>query len=718
MIQDEYRTQIIMTKNQWESGLLYRLEMPEDGGITQRSIPGFAQWIIPPEATNPAALAVDECSQVFFMEQEGNSKLCKLYRYDPASQNSELLSHISGCCHEQGKTQCPSRMILDRFNLLVNDAEKNRVIAFSRENYQIKFIINKYFINDKEESIEPIDIGLDRNGFIYLLDGRLNKNQIIKYGRNGNYVKPPIDLKIDGKKLAKPVGFVLDGKNNLWVIDEKKLLKFKEEDSKYVLEFTTNLSSIYAELDPSYITIDGKGNIFISDINGLIYQFDPDGSSTGKIPFPLFKGNINGITTDKKNNLYASSVNGIAVFNIKETFTKERGVYYSKTLDSGIQECQWHRFTLKANVPPGAALEVYYYSSDNTELKRILDEILSGAGSIQEKAKSIEDAIPEWTGPETISKEKSEKSKNMLFREKTGRYLWLKIVLLTFNEKVRPSITQMRVFYPRNSYLRYLPAIYQEDPASRNFLERFLSIFETVVYDNETEINSISRYFDPGTIPKDFLTWLASWLNVALEEEWHEGKKRQFIQEAYLLYQQKGTPAGIERLIYFYTGKKPILLEHSKTGKPMILTEEGSFRLGIISVLTETPIRGFRLGDESILGRVALRDTVQSPEDPFLPMAHRFTVTLDLSDEEITRFEKGLRRIIDEEKPAHTMYSLRFTGGMKEKWTYVGINTKLDSHKYIKLGAGAIGAGILAENEEKGGKVEQRSRVGLDAELI
>jgi hypothetical protein len=70
----------------------------------------------------------------------------------------------------------------------------------------------------------------------------------------------------------------------------------------------------------------------------------------------------------------------------------------------------------------------------------------------------------------------------------------------------------------------------------------------------------------------------------------------------------------------------------------MVLGQE--FQLGINSLLIQTPIRGFRLGDDSILGRVALREMVQSPEETFLPMAHRFTIVVDLSAEEFSRSEK------------------------------------------------------------------------------
>ncbi|MBE9592207.1 MAG: phage tail protein I, partial [Proteobacteria bacterium] len=157
--------------------------------------------------------------------------------------------------------------------------------------------------------------------------------------------------------------------------------------------------------------------------------------------------------------------------------------------------------------------------------------------------------------------------------------------------------------YPRSSYLRYLPAVYQEHLGSKEFLERFLSIFETVFYDLETEISQVFKHFDADTVPQEFLAWLASWLNLALEEEWPEEKKREFIQQASLLYKRKGTPDGIRKFIEIYTGKTPIILEHLRMVKPMILSGKGIFRLGINSILIQTPVRGFRLGDDSILGR-------------------------------------------------------------------------------------------------------------------
>ncbi len=701
MIPQEFKIQIFKTKNQWENGgIFYRLDAQEDGGITLRSSPSFSQWIIQQGngINNPGGLAVDECCQVYFMEYDEKSGLCGLYRYDYGSQNLELLSYISGSESEISK--CPARMILDKHTLWVNDPTNHRVLAFSRENYQIKFAVNKYFIGDGEELIDPIDIGLDSNGDLFVLDMKSNKIRIVKYDTGGNFIKPAFEL-----DLEKPVGFAFGGMNDLWVIDgkKKKLLRFKEKDSKFILYFASDLSSISEDFKPSYIARDRKANIFISDSKGLVHQFDFDGSYIGIVLG--FVGQVNGLTTDSQCNLYIMSDKGICKLSAQETFTKETGIYYSKTLDSGITGCQWHRIALETEIPDRTLLEVSYSLSDNAFLKEMIDNKISEDISTQEKARFIDGKL-EWSKPE-------KNPGDMLFREKNGRYLWLKLRLLTFDEKAGPSVTRMKILYPRISYLRYLPAIYQENPTSREFLERFLSIFETAFYDLEMKISHIYRYFDPDTVPQHFLNWLASLLNVALEEEWPEHKKRRFIREASGLYRSRGTPAGMEKIIEIYTDKKPIIQEHSKIGKPMVLN--GALKLGINSFLIQTPVRGFNLGDDSILGRVALLDQEQSSGDPFLPLAYRFTVSLDLSAHEAVLYEKGLRRIIDENKPAHTAYNLRFVSNIG---AYAGMNTGMDLRP-IRLGiTAAIGSGIITGRGEKGGRVEQNVRVGQDTRLI
>ncbi len=693
MTEQEFKTQIFKTREQWGSGLLYRLEMLNEGGITLYSMPAFTQWIQEANGIeNPGGLTVDKCGQVYFIDLE----TCWLHKYDPGTQRLEHIQCIGGCGSDNAELRNPKRIIIDKSTLWVLDAGNHRVQAFSRENFQIKYSI--------DDPGDPIDIALDEQGHLYILD-RASK-QIFKFDSHGHFSKS-----FGQPYLKEPVGLAVGKGNNLYVIDIDEacngFLIFTKKG-----EYSGLVGNFPDDFEPSTITIDKKGNIFVGDARaGVILQFDSDGSYTGTIATSGNMGSINGLAIDSKGNLYVSSNKGIAILSAEETFTKEQGVYYSMTLDSGIQDCRWHRLALKMDLPPKTVLEVYFYSSDESDLKNEIDKVLSDKGkSTQEKSEDIDKTIP-WIGPEI-------NPQDMLFRGKTGRYLWLKLVLSTFDKKVSPSVTQTKVFYPRISYLRYLPAIYQEDPVSREFLERFLSVFETLFYDLETEICQVFRYFNPDTVPQGFIPWLASWMNVALEEDWPEDKKRRFIREAATLYKIKGTPDGIRRLAGIYTGKIPRILEHSKMGKPMVLG--GRFRLGINSMLIQTPLRGFRLGDDSILGRVALRDKVQSPEDPFLPMAYRFTVIVDLSQEEFRRYEKGLRQILNDEKPAHTVYTLRVIREMRVGMgAYVGINTRVGDCRPIQIGVDSIlGTELIVfDSGETCGKVERHAKAEVDTHL-
>jgi phage tail-like protein len=704
---EEFKLQIFKTPAQWKSGLLYRLEGLKEGGITLYSVPTFVQWILEVNGNgikNPDGIAVDECGQIYFIDRETG----RLYLYDPRTERLECITSTGVGDSGRGKAQKPTRIIIDKLTLWVLDAGNHRVLGFSRQTFQVKYVINLG---------EPIDIGADEQGRLYVLIKE--EDEIFKirtYDINGNIIENPFDESC----LKDPIGLAVGKENNLYVIDRgyTGFVRFTQqgECSGPIGDFTSipgDSQSSTITVEPSFITTDKKGNIFVLDaITGIIHQFDPDGSYVAKIQISGFTGKVQGLATDSKGNLYASTDEGIALLKTEDVFTRDGGVYYSKTLDSGILYCQWHRLALKLDLPPKTVLEVFYYSSDDPLVKDKIDQVFSDpTKSTQEKAHSIDNEIGIWIGPE-------ENPKDMLFRKKTGRYLWLKLALSTFDEKARPVVTEMRVYYPRTSYLRYLPAVYQEDPISSEFLERFLSIFETAFYGLETEISSVFKYFDPDTTPESFLTWLASWLNLGLEEDWPEDKKREFIRKASELYKLKGTPIGLQKLIKIYTGKTPLIIEYSKIGKPVVLG--GHFRLGVNSLIIQAPVRGFRLGDDSILGRVALRDTVQLPEDTFLQIAHRFTIILDLTAEEFSVYEKGLMRILDEEKPAHTIYNLRVMKEMRVGiGTYVGIGTKVADYEPIRLGLNAaLGSNIVVMSGEQGGRVEQHSILNKDTEMI
>lgn len=106
-------------------------------------------------------------------------------------------------------------------------------------------------------------------------------------------------------------------------------------------------------------------------------------------------------------------------------------------------------------------------------------------------------------------------------------------------------------------YLRYLPAIFQEN----EFLGRYLRIFETIWEPLEWRENHMNLYFDPRTCPPSFLPWLASWLDVALQPYWPESRSRRLIAAATELYRWRGTAYGLSRMIEVVTGITPKITE-------------------------------------------------------------------------------------------------------------------------------------------------------------
>jgi phage tail-like protein len=183
----------------------------------------------------------------------------------------------------------------------------------------------------------------------------------------------------------------------------------------------------------------------------------------------------------------------------------------------------------------------------------------------------------------------------------------------------------------KGRYINYLPALYQED----EMMGRFLMLFESFWAPIEGQINHLPFYFDPQMTPPDFLPWLASWLDLALDEHWPEERRRRLICSMASLYRKRGTKRGLQEYLEIYTGEKVEIIEH----------RADNLRLN----------SGAKLGSGIALG------TNNVP--------HSFTVILRLppisssggkrerARQELERHRR-IEAIIEAEKPAHTSYDL------------------------------------------------------------
>lgn len=182
----------------------------------------------------------------------------------------------------------------------------------------------------------------------------------------------------------------------------------------------------------------------------------------------------------------------------------------------------------------------------------------------------------------------------------------------------------------KGHYLRYLPSLYEQD----ELMGRFLMLFESFWRPIDNQIDNVHYYFDPRITPVDFLPWLASWLDLTLDDRWPEARQRQLIRWAIALHRSRGTKWGLLKYLEIYTGQQAEIVE--RRAKNFILGQEA--RLGPGIALGQ----GNRPHTFTVKLRLPPLEAATEPERQRLEQIRRHTI----------------ESIIDMQKPAHTIYSL------------------------------------------------------------
>lgn len=703
---------------------------------------------------------------------------------------------------------------------------------------------------------DPTDITVDTDGDIYVLDRNiLNNKNSVKIFRKKFLFKW---RDVPGSDKDKLLGFLRDHLNIDWLmgaeisrIDEKtiivfipeKYVKIYLEENKdralitisdggvhylQVYEEDCILNVYYIEYLPETIEIGFLPKGLAVDSNKQIYIGETAGDISNdqtiyKImdqrhisPMWSYRGACERLVTDSKSNLYVIDNTGKKLIYLKYNKINRSdknglfsGHYISKPINSQDKKTRWHRFLLEGKFEQGTQVEFSYFISDNINDFNIehLEETdwhkgLPGSPSIQ-----------------------GIQCRDALFLEDIqGQYLWFKITL-TGNETLSPVINSIRVFFPRLSYIDHLPAIYQEDAASKEFLERYLSIFESIFYEIDFKVERLSRLFDACGASPEFLSWLGSWLAISDEENFSDKMKRLYIQRAIQLYKKRGTREGMEESIalFLYTKKhpdksfseimanfneeKPVIVENfsvkripqqkkcepcmdvkglyfppydTKTtikkpyvfnwheipgyesdnfkkylknkfsanwidtasiGKPSLLSiyitpEKSSKRIERIDdekyifltitpgkpeiTLTSDDGKTFRYEGELIDGRLIIYEEEVVPLSSVLFGEYPFGFCVLLSDPDLSESTYDtIKRIIEEQKPAHTCYGLK----MLEPWfsldmhTYLEVNTRLTYPSLVMSKTSVLGRDTVLYDTEHAGQVRVHSRTGIDTKL-
>jgi phage tail-like protein len=194
----------------------------------------------------------------------------------------------------------------------------------------------------------------------------------------------------------------------------------------------------------------------------------------------------------------------------------------------------------------------------------------------------------------------------------------------------------------KGRYIKYLPAIYLDD----ELMGRFLMLFESFWGPIERQIDSMHYNFDPLMAPRDLLPWLATWVNITLDEHWPEERRRQLLLEAVSLFRRRGTPRGLIDYLQIYTGERAMIVEH----------RANNFRLGLSARLGPAVALGHANEPHTFSVRLALLP-IDGTSAPAAAGARASSPAEVRARAEADR-RRIIESIIDSQKPAHTRYTL------------------------------------------------------------
>jgi phage tail-like protein len=663
----EFNYLVLKTFADWQTGKGQNIRLNPDGSLSlwpelqPFALENAAQADPGGTIDQIVGLAVDHSGNLFVIDAVN----CSIhhYRFDP--QSLERIHCIGDCGHLAGQFDFTFNrppyhaggLALDHKTLYVADSGNHRIQAFYRFNYQIRFILGQSSSAEQPSSGNmpgefnfPTQVVVDSHGHLYVLD--YGNQRILKFDQQTRFLKRLVPQQ---NPSMQPIHMAVDQKDILYVLyaGYPRIIRFDKDGHQLdsLADFKKIRREILGrpdeELSLSAIAVDRNYFVYLGEIGAasdrmlMIHILDQSGNYLGS--FGEYRTGCTQLVVDRDGNLYANcGTNGTVIAFRDNGRIAAQGLYYSKVFDSTEKDNRWHRLVMSADIPEKTKIEVFYRTSNN---KEDLKDISSG------------DSADTWSRL-IVSPQDSLPSKDGLFLNGTGQYLRLKIQIFG-DEKHSPVLRQIKLYYPRLSYLRYLPATYMEDSIGREFLERFLSVFESLSFDMEQNIVRLARYFDPHSVEASFLNWLGSWLAVSWDENWSENKKRTFIAHAYELYKSRGTLQGLKAMVEFFTDRKAAIVEHFRLRSPMILGTADHSSIGLTTVVAKRVPQRLVVSENSKIGEFALQDNISPPETPFEANAFNFTILIDTSGLKGKDQVEALQRLILADKPAHTRSFIR-----------------------------------------------------------
>ena len=293
---------------------------------------------------------------------------------------------------------------------------------------------------------------------------------------------------------------------------------------------TTFLRDLASNTKITHFSMISKNNfIVLLDDNSLYYV-----DTINKRKELIFDREITEFGIDCQGRVWILSQNKIYRFK-KDIRYKQVAVFYEKFY-SYEDHTPWHSLVIDADIPKGTRMEVILDTEHGPTKPHI-------------NSKHFQKEAPLYVN-----------EKNILLDKKIGPRLLVKISLYSDSTQVyTPILHSIKAVFDKSSYLEYLPAFYSQDSQS---LYQYLAIFQTLMDETSTSIDTLADLLDLSTTNDEYLSWLSQWLGLVRDYRWSQDKWRLFLQRAPELYQKAGTKEGLSDIIELYSGNVPEIEEY------------------------------------------------------------------------------------------------------------------------------------------------------------
>jgi hypothetical protein len=203
-----------------------------------------------------AAFSINEAGIIYVTDANTN----EIYKLDTLGKT---LKYTGGFGWSTGEFDDPVNVFATPLNVYVCDKNNHRVERFDKDLNYVSQISTRNSDTSAEQFGYPLCAVTSSQGDLFILDSE-NK-RIVKFDTFGNFISNFGGFDSGDYSLTNPLCFAISRQNNLYVIDDKKLIIF-DQYGNGVAKFNTNVKFNKINILLGYLTINNENEIYYCNL--------------------------------------------------------------------------------------------------------------------------------------------------------------------------------------------------------------------------------------------------------------------------------------------------------------------------------------------------------------------------------------------------------------------------------------------------------------------